>query len=541
MMTRSFRLAAVVVAVAGLSSCQPPPPTLDLLVATVRPDTDATVTITATNGDGTAGTGLVELSTTLGNLGAGSLTLVEGSARTTVRCSRSTPGCAAGGMLQVTARWTSSSGLITQSATARIVAAIEPNPDAGVVVDAGVRDAGVDAGVSSDAGVVVDAGLVIVDGTPLNLAPGEGLVLGRLGSPRTLGFSPFSSAAVVRVGFDRMPDQAVILSNRLVYVRNGNVWVWQEDDIFPDAGVDAGEVDAGEMDAGELDAGEVDAGELDAGAPDAGMADAGVRDGGADAGVDAGPDTGPFPLFAPEANDPFLATCDGRFGADAGLVRALVTTPAGGLWLGCSRRPDAGIELYANNQLQVTTSEAATPIAANEVMVLALTDDGGLRLFSNNVTPQLQGLTARTFARAARATSSGFEVLAFDPVFNLCTIVSIDLATGTMRDFQLPPPVPAGSSCLDAQFFGQRDALLYVVQPPSAGVQAIPFARSRTDAGIDAGTRDGGADAGVDAGMRVDAGSFSGFFFVEGPPSEFKAMPPTLSIDFSRPVKVVTP
>lgn len=539
MMTRSFRLAAVVVAVAAVSSCQPPPPTLDLLVATVRPDTDATVTITATNGDGTGGTGLVELSTSLGNLGAGSLTLVEGSARTTVRCSRSTPGCAAGGMLQVTARWTSSSGLITQSATARIVATIEPTTDAGVV-DAGVRDAGTDAGVSNDAGMpVLDAGLVIVDGTPLNLAPGEGLVLGRLGSPRTLGFSPFSSAAVVRLGFDRMPDHAVILSNRLVYVRNGNVWVWQEDDIFPDGGADAGEVDGGELDAGELDAGEVDAGEFDAGV-DAGL-DAGARDGGADAGVDAGPDTGPFPLFAPEANDPFLATCDGRFGPDAGLVRALVTTPAGGLWLGCSRRADSGIELYANNQLQVMTSEAASPIAANEVAVLALTDDGGLRLFSNGVTPQLQGLTARTFARAARTTSSGFEVLAFDPVFNLCTIVTIDLATGTMRDFQLPPPVPAGSSCLDAQFFGQRDALLYVVQPPSGGVQAIPFARSRTDAGIDAGTRDGGADAGVDAGMRVDAGSFSGFFFAEGPPSEFKAMPPTLSIDFSRPVKVVTP
>lgn len=537
-MTRSLRLAAAVLAVASLS-CQPPPPTLDLLVATVRPDTDATVSVTGTNGDGTPGTGLVELSTTLGTLSAGSVTLVEGSARTTVRCTRTTSGCAAGGMLQVTARWTSSSGVITQTATARIVAAIDPNTDAGVVVDAGVRDAGTDAGTPIDAGMELDAGLVIVDGTPLNLAPGEGLVLGRLGSPRTLGFSPFSSAAVVRLGFDRMPDQAIILSNRLVYVRNGNAWVWQEDDLFFDGGADAGEVDAGELDAGELDGGEVDGG-LDAGVLDAGL-DAGARDGGADAGADAGPDTGPFPLFAPEANDPLLASCDGRFGPDAGLVRALVTTPAGALWLGCSRRADAGIELYANRALEVTTSEVATPIAANEVTVLALTDDGGLRLFSNGVTPQLQGLTARTFARAARATSNGFELLAFDPVFNLCTIVNIELATGTMREFQLPPPVPAGPTCLDAQFFGRRDALLYVVQTPSNGVLAIPFARTRSDGGVDAGVRDGGADAGSDAGMSVDAGVLSGFFFAEGPPSEFKAMPPTLSIDFSRPVKLVTP
>ncbi|MBM4778469.1 MAG: hypothetical protein GQE15_12275 [Archangiaceae bacterium] len=536
-MTRSLRLAAAVLAVTMLS-CQPPPPTLDLLVGAVRPDFDATVSVTATNGDGTPGTGLVELSTTLGTLSAGSLTLVEGGGRTTVRCSRSTSGCAAGGMLQVTARWTSSSGVITQTATARIVAAIDPTTDAGVV-DAGVRDAGTaDAGIPADGGMtVLDAGLVILAGTPLNLAPGEGLVLGRLGAPRTLGFSPFSSAAVVRLGFDRMPDQAVILSNRLVYVRNGNVWVWQEDEISVDAGADAGEVDGGELDGGELDGGELDAGEVDAGpgdaGADAGQADSGVRDGGADAG-----DTGPFPLFAPEANDPLLASCEGRFGPDAGLVRALVTTPAGGLWLGCSRRADAGIELYTNRALEVATAEPATPIAANELAVLALTDDGGLRLVSNDVTPQLQGLTARTFAPAARATASGFEVLAFDPVFNLCTVVSIDFATGTMREFQLLPPFPAGRACLDAQFFGQRDALLYL---PSGGIRSIPFARPRPDAGVDAGVRDGGTDGGTDAGMSVDAGVLSGFFFVEGPPSDFKAMPPTLSIDFSRPVKLVAP
>ena len=529
-----------------LVSCQPPAPVLELSVSTLRVDGEATVTVTATNGDMTPGTGTVALSTTLGMLDSTSLALMEGSARTRLRCPRATPGCAANGSLEVTARWTSPSGALTQTATVKLT---DPPPNDGGRVDSGVdagRDAGVDAGVV-DAGAV-DSGVVVL-GTPLT-GFGDVFVFGRLGEPRTIGFTPFSAPGTVLLGFDRMPEHPALINDRLVYVRNGVAFVWSEDyvDGGPPVPVDAGEPDAGDVDAGELDAGDVDAGELDAGEVDAGELDAGVDAGAPDAGPDGGVENrfGAFPLFGPERNDPVLFDCRGRLGEDAGVVVALIPTPTGSLWVGCGLSPAAGVKKYFKGAAAFETADSArlvAPLAADNDRVLGGTNDGGMYLLS--ATPLNAIITRpRAFSRSARATGTGFELLAFDPDIAKCNLATIGV-DGDFSEIPLPSTFPQGPGCLDGVLFGRRDAVLYPSLGPQFGFRAFAFTRPvmMSDGGVDGGAADGGRDAGtVDAG-RVDAGPVDAggpaitVAFVEGPPSNFDAG--TVSIDFSFPVELV--
>lgn len=527
-----------------LVSCQPPAPVLELSVSTLRVDGEATVTVTATNGDLTPGAGTVALSNTLGMLDSTSLALTEGAGRTKLRCPRTTPGCAANGSLEVTARWTSPSGALTQTVTVRL---IDPPPNDGGRIDAGVdagRDAGVDAGVV-DAGAI-DSG-VILEGTPLT-GFGDAFVFGRLGEPRTIGFTPFSSPGTVLLGFDRMPEHPALINDRLVYVRDGVAFVWSEDylDGGPPVPVDAGEPDAGDVDAGEPDAGDVDAGELDAGEVDAGEPDAGVDAGAPDAGDDGGVENrfGAFPLFGPERNDPVVFDCRGRLGEpDAGVVVALLPTPTGSLWVGCGLSAAAGVSLYIKGETSFVPPPRITPLAAADGTVLGGTDDGGMYLLSS--TPLNAIITRpRAFSRSARATGTGFELLAFDPDIAKCNLATITV-DGDFSEIPLPSALPQGTECLDGVLFGRRDAVLYPSLGPQLGFRAFAFSRPvmMSDGGVDGGAADGGRDAGtVDAG-RVDAGPVDAggpaisFPFVEGPPSNFDAG--TISIDFTFPVELV--
>ncbi len=223
-----------------LLSCQPLQPVLELSVSSVRVNADATVTVTATNADLTPGTGTVALSTTLGMLSSTSLALSEGSARTKLVCPRSTPGCTANASLDVTAQWTTSGRTLTQTVTVKLT---DPPPSDGGLVDAGV-DAGQDAGV--DGGEVSEDAGVILQGTPLT-GFGDVFVLGLLGAPRTVGFTPFASPGAVLLGFDRMPERPVLINDRLVYIRDGVAFVWTDDSVDggrPDAG-DTGMADGG--------------------------------------------------------------------------------------------------------------------------------------------------------------------------------------------------------------------------------------------------------------------------------------------------------
>lgn len=523
-----------------LVSCQPPAPVLELSVSTLRVDGEATVTVTATNGDMTPGTGTVALSTTLGMLDSTSLALTEGSGRTKLRCPRSTPGCAANGSLEVTARWTSSSGALTQTVTVKLT---DPPPNDGGRVDAGAdagRDAGVDAGVV-DAGAI-DSG-VILDGTSLR-GLGDVFVFGRLGEPRTVGFTPFSSPGAVLLGFDRMPEHPALINDRLVYVRDGVAFVWSEDyvDGGPPVPVDAGEPDAGDPDAGELDAGELDAGELDAGEVDAGEPDAGLDAGAPDAGSDGGVENrfGAFPLFGPERNDPVVFNCRGRVGEpDAGVVVALIPTPAGSLWVGCGLSSAGGVVRYFKGETSFAPPPRITPLAADNDAVLGGTNDGGLYLLSP--TPLNALITRpRAFSRSARATGTGFELLSFDPDVAKCNLATITVG-GDFSELALPATFPQGLGCLEGVLFGRRDAVLYPSLGPQLGFRAFAFTRPvvMSDGGVDGGAADAGT---VDAG-RVDAGPVDAggppvtVAFTEGPLSDFDAG--TISIDFSFPVELV--
>ncbi len=514
-----------------LVSCQPPQPVLELSVASLRVDAEATVTVTATNGDMTPGTGTVTLSTTLGMLDSTSLALMEGSGRTKLRCPRSTSGCAANGMIQVTASWPTASGTVTQTVTVRVT---DPMPvDGGTRVDAGI-DGGLDAG-SSDAGsdAGVDAGSFIIAepdaGTRVPLGFDQGIVMGRLGSPRTVGFSPLFSNDVVSLGFDGMPESAAIHLNRLVYVRNGYAWLWVEDSITSE--LDGGELDGGELDGGEFDGGELDGGERDGGTPDGGV------DGG-----DAGPSTGPFPLFAPEANDVLFASCTRLVGGeDAGYVRRIIPTPTGGLWVACSGTRTSEIALYRKESIFLSAVVVMEPLAANDTQVFGLVADGGAFILSPTMTlaPALSG--RRVSRTAVRATTNGFEAVTFDPNGAGCSLGEFRGDDGVFSEQPLPAAFGFDPECLETSFAGRTDVLLSVVTTDPRGIKATPFTRAR-DAGIavDGGRADGGVrDAGVrDAGAPSPADG--GLLFTAGPPSDFLSTPPALSVDFTLPVRVVT-
>ncbi|MDX2013612.1 MAG: hypothetical protein SFW67_25690 [Myxococcaceae bacterium] len=536
-------LALVVAACPGTDT-----PSLSVSAGSLRVGAEATVNVSASVG-AQPGTGAVELSASLGELGAASVPLVEGSGRTTLRCPRATPGCVAGATITLTARWNGPRGVVTELATVRVTdpAPTDGGADAGRP-DAGTLDGGPDAG--ADAGPVEpidpDGGLVFDGGTFLAGGP---LLLGRLGEPRTLGFSPLTAGAPVSLGFNQLPEQTFQYAGRLLYVRRGFLHVWVED--FPDSGVPV--VDAGDPDAGEVDGGEVDGGAPDAGDPDAGGLDAGA--------VDAGPFFGPFPLFDPEGNDLRVASCEGLFGAaDSGYVRVALPTPGGGLWVGCSETASGPIELYRKGQRFVTlTSTALMPIAASEQFILAVEvpPDGGpplpLVFSAAESAVAFPPPDARQYQQGAgRATAAGFDFLAYDPALDGCFVVSMD-RRGVATELPLTLPLAVlPDSCLSARFNGSSDSVLAFGSVDGGApdrVFEVPFTRSGAmplDAGgPDAGRPDGGrpdggrADGGVDAG-RSDAGGPPPRFLA-GPPSDFLADPPVLSIDLSQPAFIIPP
>lgn len=498
-------------------------PTLELSVAgTGRVDADISVGVSATAADGTPGQGTVAISTSLGTLGASTLMLAEGTSRTTLKCPRSLAGCAAGASITITARWTIPGGtVVTQTATLRL---IDPMPtDGGVQPDGGTDGGDPDAGSDPDAGAVdagdVDGGEPELDaGTPLILGPDDGLVLGRFGAPRTVGFSTFSSSSTVSLGFDSMPERPILYGGRLLYVRNGQAFVWVED--YVDGGpprpprpvIDAGTT----ADAGAADGGR-DGGSVDGGATDGGRTDGGAADGGRDGGFDAGPPPPPPFILDPEGNDDTFATCiEGFSNRDAGYVRALLPTPLGGLWVACSRNAASPVSLFLRDSEVMTTSLGAAPLAAHESSVLAMQADGGLAVISASgaVIPPA---SARRFSSRARSVPAGFELLSFDPTTGLCSLALFRLGTTTPEEYPLPAGLPVGEACLDGVLWGRRDVLLYPAELPDVGVTAIPFSR-------------GGRDAGLGDG---------GLVFVAGPPSNLSVDPPVLSIDFASPVEVL--
>jgi hypothetical protein len=514
---------------------------LSLSVGQVRLGGEAPVSVSALVG-AEPGAGAVELSTSLGELELATLTLAEGAARTTLRCPRTTPGCVAGASITVTARWNSPRGVVTETATARVV----ETPDGGVGGGPGDggRDAGVDGGADGgrDGGmgepIDPDGGLDFDGGTFLQ---GRGpLLLGLLGPPRTLGFSALTQAAPVLLGFNQRPDQVFLYSERLVYVRRGFLYAWEED--FPDAGepgVDAGDADAGEADAGELDGGDPDSG-VDAGEPDAGF--------------------GLFPLFNPEGNDPLIASCLGLFGVpDSGWVHAAFPTPSGGLWVACSRTLNGPPEAYRKgNRFLAPPAEHIVPMAASEQFIFGIQrpPDGGLPVpvaFSSGPSATPTPLPERrAYARGAvRVTSQGFEFLALDERLDQCLVGSLDRTTGAFTELTLPAAV-AGRFCLSARFDGARDVVLTFASIDGGQVPhqvlEVPFARpSPADAGLaDGGRPDAGRpDAGRPDGGRSDSGVVdAGLVTVRvspGPPSDFLAEPPSLSIDFTQPIDIIPP
>lgn len=510
-MTRSFFLRHAWV-VAACLSCQPPAmPELTLSVGTVRVDVEATVTVTAINGDATPGTGTVALTTTLGTLDSTSLQLMDGSARTRLRCPRGTQGCANGGSLEVTARWMTSSGAVTRTVTVRVT---DPPPfDGGGLMDAGGVDGGRDGGSDAgdvDAGEPEDAGPVILEGTPLNLDAGEVLVLGRLGTPRTLGFSTMTAPTAVSVGLDGVPESALVYADRLVYLRRGVAYLWIADDL--DGGPPR-EYDGGAPDAGDVDGGAPDAGALDAGLRDGG-ADGGAGDGGALDGGDGGPPTGPFPLFNPEANDVPYADCTGLFGSpDAGFLKALLPTPRGRVWVACAANPTLGVTLYRRDGV-LLSGVPVQPLAAHDNVVLGLALDGGLVQVSRSGSVSSLPPGLRRFSRQARAVPGGFELISQEPATLRCALTSVPLGAVTTTELALHEALATEPDCLNGRFAGPRDALLFAVNSPD-GVSEVPFLR-------DGGTPDGG-----------------GGLYPAGPPSDFLAMPPALSVDFSGPVWVL--
>lgn len=511
-MIRTFRSGWWLV---GVLSCAPAMPSLELSAGTLRVGGEATLSVTATVGE-QPGTGSVALTASLGTLDDATVTLSEGAARTRLRCPRSLTGCAAGGLIEVTGRWMGPAGLVTRTISVRIVdppAFDGSTPDAGV--DAGTTDGGADAGMEEEVEQRrPDSGLELDAGTSLNGA--TQLVLGRLGPPRTVGFSSLSSNEVL-LGFDSMPEHPVIHAGRLLYVRNGVVRAWTADDL-----------DGGPP-------------EPDAGTLDAGRRDAGAGDGGADGGLDAGLDAGLFgwfPLRDPEWNDEVVASCQGIFGApDSGYVRALLPTRPGGLWLGCSEAALGPIEVFRNGPYVFSAQVAVSPLVANEQQVLGVRFDGGLMLISATETMLVPVTGNRRFSGAGRSSPRGsFEVVATEVGSDRCVLALIERDGGYA---ELALPIDLAGRCSATRFDGRTDALLAPIAgvPGIGGVEAVPFTRAappdagRRDGGLaDGGGVDGGADSGQpDAGLRFTAGPFS----------DFLADPPTLSVDFVQPVEVV--
>ncbi|MCA2978838.1 MAG: hypothetical protein INH41_22105 [Myxococcaceae bacterium] len=520
-----------VLAVAALVAlaCPSPMATLTVSAGTLRVGGEATVTVSAFTG-AQPGSGAVEVSTSLGELGATSVPLDDGAGRTTLRCPRATPGCVAGASITLTARWNSPQGSLTETATVRVFEVSAGDGGGGMDgggLDGGARDGGPLDGGALDGGPV--EGILLFDGgTPL--PQDRALVIGRIGPPRTLGFSELTTGAPVRLGFNELPAQALLYGGRLVYVRRGVLAAWTED--FADAGGEA--ADGGAPDGGEADGGELDAGALDGGGPDGGSLDSGMS-------------FGPFPLFNPEGNDPVIATCSGVFSApDAGVLRMVLPTPGGGVWLGCSETPTGPVRLLAkgSRRLPIDPADPLVPLAGEEQSILGVVDfaDAGneVVMFSQSASSRLRfDVQGRAHVRSAtRAVPGGYEFLVFDAANDRCWLGSLDVM-GRYSEVLLPAKM-FGGRCQGARFDGPRDALLAIgLEVFDAGLESVvlelALVRSVDGGARDGGTSDGGAGDGgsVDAG-RADAGPtelLPVVRFRAGPPSNFGSSPPALSID----------
>lgn len=516
-------------------ACSPPTPTLEVTGGSLRIDGQVSLSVSASEGL-QPGAGSVTVSTSLGVLDATELMLVDGAARTTLRCPRATPGCVAGGQVTVTARWNRSGGVLTATTTLRLT---DPTP-----VDGGSVDAGADAGPGPDGGAAdggfdggpsVDLGSIDLSmASPLDPAI-QGVAFGYFSPTRTIGFAPFGDGGTVRLGFDSFPENALLVGDRLVYLRQGALFAWVEDQ--PDAGatlpMDDGGLDAG-PDAGLEDDGGLDAGlEDDGGLSDSGVGDAGPGDGGV-------PPL--FPLFAPQTNDFALPLqCTNVVGlADSGVIVRMARSHRNVVWVECQARADAGSPFFrpVGGELFGGRTEGRL-LAAGGRGVLVASPDGGLAFETRDFAALAADAPIRQYdPRSARAVGdTAFELLSFDPNSNQCRLMRVDLSrTGTMAQLQLTDQVlvsnlPRLRTCLSWRFVGTQDLL--ASSDPSLGVIGVPFLRLLADGGFDAGS--------PDAGRPTDAG-VTQRLLPPGPPSDLTQQPPRLSIDFndSRGLEVLT-
>lgn len=492
------RVASRVLAIScvlALAGCPSAPPTLELSAGALRVGGEARVSVTAVDGV-EPGQGQVTVSTSLGALDAEALTLVDGSARTTLRCPRGTPGCVAGAVLTVTARWPRSSGALT--AMAQVTLTDPPtlpgdagtpdsgSPDGGAD-GGGVADGGADAG-PRDAGLVLDLGSVDVSGATA-LPVSQGAVLGYFTPTRTIGLALFGDSGVTQTGFNAFPDQPLLFIDRLVYLRGGKLYGWVED-----------------------------------------FADASVSD------PDAGTDAGLYPLFAPEANDVVIPLgCEDVVGlADSGVGVRIARSARDVLWVQCQAQLDGGSPFFrpVGGRLFGGFSGGSL-LSAGAFGVLVGGADGGLSFETARfpVSPVAPPIRQYDF-RAARAVGDDtFELLSFDPNANRCHLmraqVAPDFGQLLLEERPIESNLPRSRQCLTWRFVDRTDKLASI--DLSEGVIALPFLRLLPDGGAP-----GDAGAGRDGGGALDAG-VGEVLLAPGLPTDLTLEPPRLSIDFRDP------
>jgi hypothetical protein len=200
---------------------EPTSPSLSLTVGTTSPSFDSPLSLRlrATNADGTAGTGEVQLTTTGGTLAESALTLVDGRASTTLGCDRLDAACQRS--ITVVATW---NGLETQR-TVRFGDRPDGGPvgDSGVPEDGGVTDAGsVDAG-SGEYRFDPDRVYAVGTATPSRCEP-------------VLAIADLAQSTTT-LGLPCPLGRAVLRNQRLLYVSAQQVWTFAPDRL--DAGYPA--------------------------------------------------------------------------------------------------------------------------------------------------------------------------------------------------------------------------------------------------------------------------------------------------------------
>lgn len=173
---RSMRWSVLALS-AGAIACSPMmmEPTLEVSVSpkTLRNDGQAaTITVTATDEQGKAGTGNLRIKSAAGSLSGDGTTVMlsGGKAESEFTCPATDMGCRA--TVRITVEWTTPAMKLVQGGTSVTIIAVMPDAGTDAGVDAGI-DAGVDAGIDAgfDAGIDagddggLDAGMPIGPGT----------------------------------------------------------------------------------------------------------------------------------------------------------------------------------------------------------------------------------------------------------------------------------------------------------------------------------------------------------------------------------------